>query len=39
MDMYFWDAGKMAFMNHMSMPSVLDESLRMALLGKNYTKD
>lgn len=39
MDMYFWDAGKMAFMNHMSMPSVLDESLRMALLGKNYKKD
>ncbi|MBM4174871.1 MAG: hypothetical protein FJ213_01685 [Ignavibacteria bacterium] len=39
MDMYFWDAGKMAFMNHMSMPSILDESIRMALLGKYYKPD
>ncbi|PKL83584.1 MAG: hypothetical protein CVV24_04170 [Ignavibacteriae bacterium HGW-Ignavibacteriae-3] len=38
MDMYFWDAGKMAFMNHMSMPSVLDESIGVALLGKEYKK-
>jgi hypothetical protein len=36
MDMYFWDAGKMAFMNHMSMPGILDESIGMALLGKEY---
>jgi len=39
MDMYFWDAGKMAFMNHMSMPSVLDESIGLALLGKEYKKN
>lgn len=38
MDMYFWDAGKMAFMNHMSMPSVLDESIKIALLGKEFHK-
>lgn len=36
MDMYFWDAGKMAFMNHMSMPGILDESIGMALLGKEF---
>ncbi|MBA4406837.1 hypothetical protein C0389_06145 [bacterium] len=39
MDMYFWDAGKMAFMNHMSMPTVLDESIGIALLGKEYNKN
>jgi len=39
MDMYFWDAGKMAFMNNMSMPSVLDESIGLALLGKDYKKN
>ncbi len=38
MDMYFWDAGKMAFMNHMSMPSVLDESIGLALFGKEFKK-
>ena len=38
MDMYFWDAGKMAFMNHMSMPSVLDESIGLALFGKDFKK-
>ncbi len=38
MDMYFWDAGKMAFMNHMSMPSVLDESIKLALFGKESKK-
>ncbi len=38
MDMYFWDAGKMAFMNHMSMPAVLDESIGIALLGKEFKK-
>jgi hypothetical protein len=36
MDMFFWDAGKMAFMNHMSMPSVLDNSIRRAILGKEF---
>jgi hypothetical protein len=36
MDMYFWDAGMSAFMDHMSMPSILDESLRRALLGNKY---
>jgi hypothetical protein len=39
MDMYFWDAGKMAFMNHMSMPGILDMSIRLALLGKDYKED
>ena len=34
MDMYFWDAGMSAFMNHMSMPSLLDESIKKALLNK-----
>lgn len=38
MDMYFWDAGKMAFMNHMSMPGILDESIGSALLGKEFKK-
>ncbi len=36
MDMYYWDAGMAAFMDHMSMPAILDESLRRALLGKEY---
>lgn len=36
MDMYFWDAGMMAFMDHMSMPDILDVSLRKALLGNLY---
>ena len=39
MDMYFWDAGMSAFMNHMSMPGILDQSLKKALLGKEYTED
>ena len=33
MDMYFWDAGKMAFMEYMNMPKMLDKSLKQALLG------
>jgi len=37
MDMYYWDAGMAAFMDHMSMPAILDESLQRALLGKEYT--
>lgn len=36
MDMYYWDAGMAAFMNHMSMPAILDESLQRALLGEEY---
>jgi hypothetical protein len=32
MDMYFWDAGMAAFMDHMSMPAILDESLQRAIL-------
>jgi len=36
MDMWFWDAGMSAFMNHMSMPSLLDASLRRAILGNKY---
>jgi len=39
MDMYFWDAGMSAFMDHMSMPGILDESMRKALLGKEYIED
>jgi hypothetical protein len=34
MDMYFWDAGMAAFMNHMSMPGILDESIYKALFVK-----
>ncbi|MBT8379830.1 MAG: hypothetical protein KJN64_11410 [Ignavibacteria bacterium] len=34
MDMYFWDAGMGAFMNHMSMPDILDESIYKALFAK-----
>ncbi len=33
MDMYFWDAGKMAFMEYMNMPKMLDKSIKKALLG------
>jgi len=39
MDMYFWDAGMAAFMDHMSMPAVLDESIKKALLGSEYIED
>lgn len=39
MDMYFWDAGMGTFMNHMSMPGILDESLRKAMLADKYTED
>jgi len=39
MDMYFWDAGMAAFMDHMSMPSILDEAIKKALLGNDYMKD
>jgi hypothetical protein len=35
MDMYFWDAGMAAFMDHMGMPGMLDESIYRAL----FTKD
>jgi hypothetical protein len=35
MDMYFWDAGMTAFMNHMSMPGIIDESIYRALFGKD----
>jgi hypothetical protein len=35
MDMYFWDAGMAAFMDHMSMPGILDESIYRALFGKD----
>ena len=34
MDMYFWDAGMAAFMDHMSMPGILDESIYKALFAK-----
>ena len=33
MDMYFWDAGKMAFMTYRNMPGVLDNSIKKALVG------
>ena len=39
MDMYFWDAGMPAFMNHMSMPGILDESIKRALLGKKFIEE
>ena len=35
MDMYFWDAGKMAFMKYMQMPGMLDDSIKKALLNIN----
>lgn len=38
MDMYFWDAGMAAFMDHMSMPTILDESIKRALLGGEYSE-
>ena len=39
MDMYFWDAGMSAFMDHMSMPGILDESIKKALLGKKFNEE
>ena len=39
MDMYFWDAGMSAFMDHMSMPGILDESIKKSLLGNKYKED
>lgn len=39
MDMYFWDAGMSAFMDHMSMPTILDESLKKSLLGSKYVEN
>jgi hypothetical protein len=39
MDMYFWDAGMSAFMDHMSMPGILEESLKRSLLGSKYVED
>ncbi len=39
MDMYFWDAGMSAFMDHMSMPGILDEAIKKALLGNEYEED
>ena len=35
MDMFFGDAGMGAFMNHMSMPGILDDSIYHALFGKD----
>ncbi len=37
MDMYFWDAGKMAFMNYAQMPGMLDDSIKKAMF--NITND
>jgi len=34
MDMYFWDAGQWAFMDHMQMPGILDESIKRAFFGE-----
>jgi len=34
MDMYFWDAGMGAFMDHMQMPGMLDDSIYRALFAK-----
>jgi len=39
MDMYFWDAGMAAFMDHMSMPGILDESIKRALLGNKFIEE
>ena len=39
MDMYFWDAGMSAFMDHMSMPGILDESIKKSLLGKKFIEE
>jgi len=33
MDMFFWDAGKMAFMKYMKMPKTLDKSIKKAVTG------
>ncbi len=35
MDMFFWDAGMKAFMNHMNMPKLLDKSIKHSLFGIN----
>jgi len=35
MDMYFWDAGMAAFMDHMGMPGMLDESIYRTLFAKD----
>jgi hypothetical protein len=35
MDMYFWDAGMAAFMDHMSMPGIIDDSIYKALFAKD----
>jgi len=34
MDMFFWDAGKMAFMKYMNMPKMLDKSIKKAVTGQ-----
>lgn len=34
MDMFFWDAGKWAFMKFMNMPKMLDNSIRKAITGE-----
>jgi uncharacterized protein (DUF302 family) len=34
MDMFFWDAGKMAFMKYMNMPKMLDKSIKKAITGQ-----
>ena len=34
MDLFFWDAGKGAFMKYAQMPAMLDRSLKKALRGK-----
>jgi len=39
MDMYFWDAGMSAFMDHMSMPGILEESLKRSLLGNKFNEE
>jgi len=33
MDLFFWDAGKMAFMKYMNMPKMLDNSIKKAVTG------
>ena len=33
MDLFFWDAGKMAFMKYMNMPKMLDKSIKRAVTG------
>ena len=38
MDMYFWDAGMGAFIDHMGMPGMLDESIYRALFAKDKDK-